>query len=142
MPLPPTQPIEARQQRIVRMLPNVADNKNLAAPLIAFIQQELTHWQADLEERQREGEYYLERLDWLETEDTEAGSLKIFLRLVRKEISSLCRLIEQQSGQLRDPDMEQLLSIQQAYLHFCEHYDRIKMEVLEGMDWNGHLQIF
>jgi len=143
MPLPTTsQPTEARPNRLVHLLPKTEEKKDFATHLLEFLQQELKHWRADLEDRKKEGEYYLELLAWREPDSSNAKPDQTFLCLVCEEIPALVKLIKDSFIQQDDPNMDKLLSIQRTYFRFCERFDRIKLELVKGMNWEAGLKIY
>lgn len=143
MPLSTTStPAEGRPSRLVHLLPKTEEKKELETHLLEFLQQELKHWRTDLDDRKKEGEYYLELLAWREPDSTEAKPDQTFLCLVCEEIPALIKLIKNLFAQQEELNMDKLLSIQRAYLRFCERFDRIKLELVKGMNWEAGLKIY
>lgn len=142
MPSTPIQTIEARPQPVVRTLPNINDKKNLAGSLLEFLQRELSHWDADLQDRQKEGEYYLQWQEMVESGKNEEGDAHVFAEMVQQEIPALIRRVRSQTANLDDSDIDQLFSTQQTYLQLCKRFDRIKLEIMEKMEWGSGLEIY
>lgn len=144
MPLPNiTQPHAAHAQPVMRQKTRLTETvKSVSPSLSQFIQKDLQHWKADLNERKLEGDYFLEWFSWRKPNPPESELAQSFQRLVGPELASLSRMIDSFSKGKGVSDMEQLLSAQQAYLQFCDRFDRQKQLILKKIDLKGNIRIY
>lgn len=144
MPLPTiTQPHASQAQPVLRQSANISERLKPANQSFSrFVHQSVQHWKEDLAERKVEGDYFLEWFSWRSPNPLESELAQSFQRLVGPELASLSRMIDSFSKGKGISDVEQLLAAQQAYLQFCDRFDRQKQLILKKIDLKGNLRIY
>lgn len=137
MPLSHTHSPEIRPQPVVRQLATPEEDS-----LNKFLYQELRHWLSDLNQRNIEGQYYLEWFSWLEPDAAATDNVRTFERLIKQDIPALDRMIREFLEQQEESDTDGLLSAQRNYRQFCERFDRIKRLLLADVEIRNNFRIY
>lgn len=142
MPLPITQPSARSTHKVIQLPAGAAVGDHAAKTEKGFFASELAHWLADLEQRRREGAYYLNLLVWFESGFSNSKQLASLPHLLKSILPALQQLIQECLSLPDLGQMEDIKSLQQQYFRFCDHFDQIKLLLLKEIDLGYRLFIY
>lgn len=127
---------------LVRMSSFSREDKHEVTSMVHFVFREFMHWKKDLQNRKKQGKYYLDLLSYLELSAAEPTKSSAFIQLLHFEIPALYSTIEKWNSASSDLNIEVIRSVQKNYFQLCKRYDRIKRQALGPLETGRRFEIY